>query len=161
MVRRRASLDANQAGRQLFEERQNLAAPQLSTHRFGVCRFYFFDAKAFAAPDYTAGWRWSFYMSLFLLIFSVYIRLKLNESPVFQKMKEEGRGARTIRRHFDPLTPHKRTYTSDRGKTMFVGRSDVGNGVTLCRSGLPHETTAIPQLAESLDDLDCLTGQSP
>ena len=60
----------------------------------GVCRFYFFDATQFAAADYLAGWRWPFYMSLFLLIFSVYIRLRLNESPLFQRMKEEGRGSR-------------------------------------------------------------------
>src|SRR5262245_45549058 len=60
----------------------------------GVCRFYFFDAQRFAAADYVAGWRWPFYVSLFLLVFSVYIRLKLNESPVFQRMKDEGRGSR-------------------------------------------------------------------
>jgi Major Facilitator Superfamily len=29
-----------------------------------------------------------------LLVFSVYIRLKLNESPIFQRMKEEGKGSK-------------------------------------------------------------------
>src|SRR5258705_12722005 len=42
----------------------------------GACRFFLFDGKAFAEW----GWRIPFLVSLFLLIFSVYIRLKLNES---------------------------------------------------------------------------------
>jgi MFS family permease len=37
------------------------------------------------------GWRLPFLLSLLLLIVSIWIRLKLNESPVFQRMKEEGR----------------------------------------------------------------------
>ena len=37
------------------------------------------------------GWRIPFLLSLLLLIVSIWIRLKLNESPLFQKMKEEGR----------------------------------------------------------------------
>jgi MFS family permease len=56
----------------------------------GACRFFLFDTKAFA--DW--GWRIPFLVSLFLLIFSVYIRLKLNESPIWAKMKEEGKGSR-------------------------------------------------------------------
>ena len=36
------------------------------------------------------GWRIPFLVSLFLLIFSIYIRLKLEESPVFKKIKSEG-----------------------------------------------------------------------
>ncbi len=40
------------------------------------------------------GWRIPFLVSLILLAFSVYIRLKLNESPVFQKMKAEGKGSK-------------------------------------------------------------------
>ena len=48
------------------------------------------DAKAFS--DW--GWRIPFLVSLALLIFSVYIRLKLNETPIFQKMKEEGKGSK-------------------------------------------------------------------
>src|ERR1051325_5892529 len=52
----------------------------------GVCRVYM-EAKMFA--DW--GWRIPFLVSLILLIFSVYIRLKLNESPLFQQMKAEGK----------------------------------------------------------------------
>jgi MFS family permease len=36
------------------------------------------------------GWRIPFLVSLVLLVFSVYIRLKLEESPVFKKIKAEG-----------------------------------------------------------------------
>jgi MFS family permease len=49
------------------------------------------DPKSFAAW----GWRIPFAVSIVLLVFSVYIRLKLNESPVFQKMKSEGRGSKS------------------------------------------------------------------
>ena len=37
------------------------------------------------------GWRLPFLLSLVLLLFSVYIRMKLEESPVFKRMKAEGR----------------------------------------------------------------------
>ena len=55
-----------------------------------LCRSNF-DAKTFS--DW--GWRIPFAVSIVLLVFSVYIRLKLNESPVFQKMKSEGRGSKS------------------------------------------------------------------
>jgi MFS family permease len=37
------------------------------------------------------GWRVPFWMSFILLIISVWIRLSLNETPAFKKMKEEGK----------------------------------------------------------------------
>jgi MFS family permease len=40
------------------------------------------------------GWRIPFLVSLILLAVSVWIRLKLNESPLFQQMKAEGKGSR-------------------------------------------------------------------
>jgi MFS family permease len=40
------------------------------------------------------GWRIPFLVSVLLLGISVWIRLRLNESPVFQKMKEEGKGSK-------------------------------------------------------------------
>src|SRR3954466_12957209 len=52
------------------------------------------DAKMFAEW----GWRIPFLVSLILLIFSVYIRLKLNETPIFQKMKAEGKGSKADRK---------------------------------------------------------------
>jgi MFS family permease len=63
----------------------------LSLLVIGICRFSgIFSAEEFASW----GWRIPFLVSLFLLIFSVYIRMKLNESPVFQKMKSEGRASK-------------------------------------------------------------------
>jgi len=55
----------------------------------GGCRANM-DAKAFSQW----GWRIPFLLSLVLLGISVYIRLKLNESPVFLKMKSEGKGSK-------------------------------------------------------------------
>ena len=52
----------------------------------GACRVGM-EAKDFSEW----GWRLPFLVSIILLIFSVYIRLKLNESPVFQRMKAEGK----------------------------------------------------------------------
>jgi len=40
------------------------------------------------------GWRIPFLVSIFLLAISVWIRLRLNESPIFQKMKEEGKASK-------------------------------------------------------------------
>jgi len=40
------------------------------------------------------GWRIPFLISILLLIVSIYIRMQLNESPVFQKMKDEGKSSR-------------------------------------------------------------------
>ncbi|OOQ43951.1 MFS transporter [Pseudomonas fluorescens] len=40
------------------------------------------------------GWRIPFLLSILLLIISVYIRLQLNESPVFVKMKAEGKSSK-------------------------------------------------------------------
>lgn len=39
------------------------------------------------------GWRIPFLTSIFLLAVSVYIRLKLHESPVYRKMKQDGRAS--------------------------------------------------------------------
>ena len=42
----------------------------------------------------TWGWRIPFLLSILLLAISVYIRLQLQESPVFKRMKEEGKGSK-------------------------------------------------------------------
>lgn len=45
--------------------------------------------------DFAAwGWRIPFLVSVLLLGVSVWIRLRLNESPIFQKMKDEGKGSK-------------------------------------------------------------------
>jgi MFS family permease len=48
------------------------------------------SAEAFASW----GWRIPFVLSILLLAISLYIRLKLEESPVFKRMKEEGRASK-------------------------------------------------------------------
>src|SRR5207302_11468040 len=57
----------------------------------GLCRF-----TGWLTPAQFAdwGWRLPFLVSVILLVFSVYIRLRLNESPVFQRMKAEGKGSK-------------------------------------------------------------------
>jgi len=40
------------------------------------------------------GWRIPFLLSLLLLAISIYIRMKLRESPIFRAMKEDGRGSK-------------------------------------------------------------------
>jgi MFS family permease len=50
---------------------------------------HFMDADQFAAW----GWRVPFLLSFLLLAVSVYIRLKLEESPVFAEMKAQGKGS--------------------------------------------------------------------
>jgi MFS family permease len=51
--------------------------------------------RQFMGEDFDRwGWRIPFLLSLILLVFSVYIRLQLNESPIFQRMKAEGKGSK-------------------------------------------------------------------
>jgi hypothetical protein len=48
--------------------------------------------REFTGPDFEVwGWRVPFLLSIVLLGVSVYIRLSMNESPAFKKMKEEGK----------------------------------------------------------------------
>ena len=50
------------------------------------------DGKPSMVKAFNAwGWRVPFIGSIFLLAISLYIRLQMNESPAFKKMKEEGR----------------------------------------------------------------------
>ncbi|MEY9125016.1 MFS family permease [Bradyrhizobium yuanmingense] len=54
-----------------------------------------FTRTALGESDFAAwGWRIPFLVSVLLLGISVWIRLRLNESPIFQKMKEEGKGSK-------------------------------------------------------------------
>ena len=84
----------------------------------GLCRTYM-DAKAFAEW----GWRVPFLISVILLIFSVYIRLKLNETPIFQKMKEEGRGSKR------PLTESFFHYPNNKYVALALLGATAGQGV--------------------------------
>jgi len=54
-----------------------------------------FTRTILGEPEFAAwGWRIPFLLSVVLLGISVWIRLRLNESPVFQKMKDEGKGSK-------------------------------------------------------------------
>src|SRR6185436_11204714 len=92
----------------------------LSLLVIGLCRFgNLMDAKTFA--DW--GWRIPFLVSLILLIFSIYIRLKLNESPVFQRMKAEGRGSKA------PLTESFFHYPNNKYVLLALLGATAGQGV--------------------------------
>jgi len=84
----------------------------------GGCRVYM-EAKEFASW----GWRLPFLVSLILLVFSVYIRLKLNESPVFQRMKAEGKGSKA------PLTDSFLKYPNNKYVLLALLGATAGQGV--------------------------------
>jgi len=77
------------------------------------------DAKVFAEW----GWRIPFWVSIILLIFSVYIRLKLHESPVFQQMKSEGKGSKS------PLTDSFFKYPNNKYVLLALLGATAGQGV--------------------------------
>lgn len=83
-----------------------------------LCR-NFMDAATFA----NWGWRIPFLVSVVLLIFSVYIRLKLNESPVFARMKAEGKGSSA------PLTDSFLRYPNNRYVLLALLGATMGQGV--------------------------------
>jgi MFS family permease len=83
-----------------------------------ICR-QTFDPKVFAAW----AWRIPFWVSLILLVFSIYIRLKLYESPVFLKMKEEGRVSK------QPLTESFLRYPNNKYVLLALFGAVAGQGV--------------------------------
>jgi MFS family permease len=84
----------------------------------GVCREWM-DAKVFAEW----GWRIPFWLSLILLVFSIYIRLKLHESPIFQQMKAEGKGSK------QPLTDSFMKYPNNKYVLLALIGATAGQGV--------------------------------
>jgi MFS family permease len=84
----------------------------------GLCRQYM-DAKVFAEW----GWRLPFLVSIILLVFSVYIRLRLNETPLFHKMKEEGKGSKA------PLTESFFHYPNNKYVLLALLGATAGQGV--------------------------------
>jgi MFS family permease len=86
----------------------------------GICRFSGWLTK----EEFELwGWRIPFLVSLILLVFSVYIRLKLNESPVFQKMKSEGKGSKS------PLTDSFLRYPNNKYVLLALLGATAGQGV--------------------------------
>ena len=50
--------------------------------------------EAFSDPGLGGGWRYPYLISILLLGISIWIRMQLSESPLFQKMKDEGKGSK-------------------------------------------------------------------
>ncbi len=69
------------------------------------------------------GWRVPFLVSLALLVFSIYIRLKLEESPVFRRMKAEGRGSKA------PLRESFLHYPNNKYVLLALLGATAGQGV--------------------------------
>jgi MFS family permease len=83
-----------------------------------VCR------TSMAADEFKQwGWRIPFWLSIALLIFSVYIRLKLNESPLFQRMKAEGKSSKA------PLTESFLRYPNNKYVLLALLGATAGQGV--------------------------------
>ncbi|HKU88136.1 MAG TPA: MFS transporter [Casimicrobiaceae bacterium] len=92
----------------------------LSLLVIGICRF---GGVMTPAQFADWGWRLPFLVSLVLLIFSVYIRLKLNESPVFQRMKAEGKGSKA------PLRDSFLKYPNNKYVLLALLGATAGQGV--------------------------------
>ncbi|MGJ5176001.1 MFS transporter [Bradyrhizobium oligotrophicum] len=69
------------------------------------------------------GWRVPFLVSVLLLGVSVWIRLRLNESPVFQKMKEEGKSSKA------PLTEAFANWNNGKIVLLALIGATMGQGV--------------------------------
>src|SRR5947208_6185457 len=86
----------------------------------GLCRFTGWLTPA-QFSDW--GWRLPFLVSLILLVFSIYIRLRLNESPVFQRMKAEGKGSKA------PLADSFLRYPNNKYVLLALLGATAGQGV--------------------------------
>ncbi|HEV3365031.1 MAG TPA: MFS transporter, partial [Acidimicrobiia bacterium] len=90
----------------------------LSLLVIGLCRVLM-DADDFR----NWGWRIPFIISLILLAISVYIRTKLEESPVFQRMKAEGKGSKA------PLKDSFLKYPNNKFVALALFGAVAGQGV--------------------------------
>jgi MFS family permease len=91
----------------------------LSLLIIGLCRGLLFNDAEFL--DW--GWRVPFWFSLILLGFSLYIRLKLHESPVFLKIKAENRVSK------QPLTDSFLRYPNVKYVVLALFGAVAGQGV--------------------------------
>jgi MFS family permease len=83
-----------------------------------------FTRTAIGEADFAAwGWRIPFLVSVVLLAISVWIRLRLNESPVFQKMKDEGKGSKA------PLTEAFANWSNAKIVILALIGGTMGQGV--------------------------------
>src|ERR1043166_7596845 len=84
----------------------------------GLCRYYM-DAKSFTEW----GWRIPFWFSILLLLISIYIRLKLQESPIFQRMKSQGKRSK------QPLIDSFFKYPNNKYVALALLGATAGQGV--------------------------------
>jgi MFS family permease len=77
------------------------------------------SAAAFSAW----GWRVAFWMSIPLLVISIYIRLKLQESPIFQRMKAQGKRSK------QPLTDSFLRAPNNKYVALALFGATAGQGV--------------------------------
>jgi hypothetical protein len=83
-----------------------------------------FTRTAIGESEFAAwGWRVPFLVSVALLAVSVWIRLRLNESPVFQKMKDEGKGSKA------PLTEAFANWSNAKIVILALLGGTMGQGV--------------------------------
>ncbi|WOH85195.1 MFS transporter [Bradyrhizobium sp. BEA-2-5] len=83
-----------------------------------------FTRSALGEADFAAwGWRIPFLVSVLLLGVSVWIRLRLNESPIFQKMKDEGKTSKA------PLTEAFATWSNAKIVILALLGLTMGQGV--------------------------------
>ena len=83
-----------------------------------------FTRTATGEADFAAwGWRIPFLVSVLLLGISVWIRLRLNESPIFQKMKEEGKSSKA------PLTEAFGNWSNGKLVLLALLGGTMGQGV--------------------------------
>jgi len=84
----------------------------------GLCRW-----KMGADTFKSWGWRIPFLISVILLIFSIYIRLKLQESPIFKAMKAQGKGSKA------PLTDSFAKWSNAKIVILALLGATAGQGV--------------------------------
>jgi MFS family permease len=84
----------------------------------GLCRLGL-EAKSFSEW----GWRIPFWLSIPLLMISIYIRLKLQESPIFQRMKSQGKRSK------QPLIDSFFTYPNNKFVAIALLGATAGQGV--------------------------------
>jgi Sugar (and other) transporter len=83
-----------------------------------------FTRTAIGEADFAVwGWRIPFLVSVVLLAISVWIRLRLNESPIFQKMKEEGKSSKA------PLTEAFANWSNGKLVLLALLGGTMGQGV--------------------------------
>ncbi len=103
-------------------------------------------AEAFVSKEEWAdwGWRLPFLFSLVLLAVSLYMRLKLSESPVFQEMKATGRCS---------ANPLKESFSHPgNGRRIFVALFGIAAGLTVIWYTAQFQAMYFLQNALLLDD---------